>query len=304
MAWHNVLITRPTRLSLKNGQLRCQQDEQELSLPLEDIASITLENTQTTLTGSLLSQLADGNTLLITCDQRHHPNGLLLPIAQHSRQLSALRLQIEISQPLKKRLWRKIVQQKINNQADVLAWQERDKINRLRQLAHSVTSGDNNNCEATAARLYFSSLFRNFKRHNNDYTNSALNYGYAIIRAAIARQLVAFGFHPCLGVHHCSELNNFNLADDLLEPFRPLVDSWTIDALALFSSDRTELDKECRALLTQALQLQLRIQDEKHTMQAAIRLYVKSLVTALKNKDCKLLLYPKAIFPPELKKMD
>ena len=309
LGWHNLLVTQAARLSVKRSQLHCEQDGQALTIPLEDIASVTLECLKTTLTGSLLSQLAANNVLMLICDEQHHPNGLLLPMSQHSRQLSVLKLQIEISKPFKKRLWQKVVCQKIVNQAHVLKWQRLAGVNRLRRLSKLVNSGDAKNCEATAARFYFSSLFTDFKRHDEGYINAALNYGYSIIRAAIARELTAFGLQPALGIHHASELNSFNLADDLIEPFRAIMDSWTIAAMDLTSANRSgaegllELSKNDRASLTQVLQLQVIIQDENHTLQSAVRLCVKSLVFALKSKEVKLLKLPEPVFPPTLKSL-
>lgn len=310
MGWHNLLVTEAARLSLQNSQLLCQQDGQNLTVPLEDIASITLESQRATVTSALLSCLANNNTVLITCDEQHHPNGVMLPLAQHSRQLAVLRMQIGISKPLKKRLWQKIVKQKISNQASVLEWQNIKAKNRLNHLATEVVSGDTGNCEATAARLYFNALFVGFKRHDGGYISSALNYGYAIVRAAIARELVAYGFHPTLGLHHASELNGFNLADDILEPYRAILDSWAIQALGLAGEnsllkaemDVANLTKENRATLTQILQIQVLMHNEKHTLQTAVRLTVKSLVRCIKNKDLNLSL-PEPLFPPALKSL-
>ncbi len=307
MGWHNILISQPARLSVKNAQLLCQLEKDNLTIPLEDIASITIESHQIVITGGLLSALADHNIILVSCDKQHLPNAVMLPMAQHSRQLSALKLQVNTSKPLLKRLWQIIVAQKIINQAMVLEWQNTKNVNRLKRLAKAVNSGDSNNCESTAARLYFSSLFKNFKRHNNDLINSQLNYGYAIIRTAIARELTAFGLHAELGIHHCSELNAFNLADDLIEPFRPILDSWVVKHIMTIDEDKissSELSKENRAQLIQILQLQTNIDNDCYTLQSAIRICVKSLISALKNKDYHKLNLPSILFPPQLKELN
>ena len=312
MGWHNLLITNSARLSVRNSQFHCEQDGKTLTIPLEDITSVTLECLKTTLTGSLLSQLAANNILLLTCDEQHHPNGLLLPVAIHTRPLSLLKLQVEARKPFRKRLWQRVIRQKLLNQAMVLKWRKITASNRLERLAKTVSSGDEKNCEATAARLYFSVLFTDFRRNDDCYINSLLNYGYAVVRAAIARELIAFGFQPVLGIHHASELNSFNLADDLIEPFRAILDSWAIAIMELNTSSISEvtnvdgslkLSKETRASLTRVLQLQVLIQDENHTLQSAIRLCVKSLVSALRNKDIQLLKLPEPVFPPTLKTM-
>ncbi|MDZ4212584.1 MAG: type II CRISPR-associated endonuclease Cas1, partial [Methylotenera sp.] len=272
MAWQNLLISRPARLSLKNRQLRCEQDTGEVNLALEDIASIVLESPQITLTSALISACADENIAIITCDETHTPNGLFTSFLPHSRQAGMLRAQVAWSKPFTKRLWQLVIKQKINNQAATLKLCGKEHA-RLTKLATEVDSGDSQNCEAQAARLYFNVLFDGvnhdaFKRHGEDLPNAALNYGYAIIRAAIARELVQFGFIPALGIHHCSELNAFNLADDLIEPFRPFVDAYvSLNNIGLHGqSEEAKLTLPERASLVQSLQLACMAAGEKHTL--------------------------------------
>jgi len=302
MAWQNLLISRPARLSLKNRQLRCEQENGEVNLALEDIASIVLESPQITLTSALISACADENIAMITCDETHTPNGLFASFLPHSRQAGMLRAQMAWSKPFTKRLWQLVVKQKISNQAATLKLCGREHA-RLTKLATEVDSGDSKNCEAQAARLYFNVLFDGvnhdaFKRHGEDLPNAALNYGYAILRAAIARELVQFGFIPALGIHHCSELNAFNLADDLIEPFRPFVDAYvSINGIGQSMENAEGLTLQERASLVQNLQLACMVAGEKHTLLHAIHLVVKSLSTATElAKPDKLLLptMPKA----------
>ena len=295
MAWQNLLISRPARLSLKNRQLRCEQESGELNLALEDITSIVLESPQITLTSALMAACAYENIAIITCDETHTPNGLLTSFLPHSRQAGMLRTQMAWSKPFTKRLWQLVVKQKITNQAAALKHCGREHA-RLTKLATEVDSGDTKNCEAQAARLYFNVLFEGvshdtFRRHGDDLPNAALNYGYAILRAAIARELVQFGFIPALGIHHCSELNAFNLADDLIEPFRPFVDAHIcINGIGL-NGDLNDvaqhkehaeggLTLQERASLVQSLQLACVLAGERHTLLHAIHLTVKSLSTA------------------------
>lgn len=297
MAWQNLLISRPARLSLKNRQLRCEQETGELNLALEDIASIVLESPQITLTSALIAACADENIAIITCDETHTPNGLLTSFLPHSRQAGMLRAQIAWGKPFTKRLWQLVVKQKINNQAAALKLCGREHA-RLNKLATEVDSGDTKNCEAQAARLYFGVLFEGvshdtFRRHGHDLPNAALNYGYAILRAAIARELVQFGFIPALGIHHCSELNAFNLADDLIEPFRPFVDAYIcLNGIGQqVGATEQGLQLHERASLVEALQLACVVGGERHTLLHAIHLVVKSLSTATeKFKTDKLLL--------------
>ncbi len=297
MAWQNLLISRPARLSLKNRQLRCEQESGEVNLALEDIASVVLESPQITLTSALIAACADENIAIITCDETHTPNGLLTSFLPHSRQSGMLRAQVAWSKPFTKRLWQLVIKQKITNQATTLKLCSREHA-RLARLAAEVDSGDSKNCEAQAARLYFNVLFDGinhdaFKRHGEDLPNAALNYGYAILRAAIARELVQFGFIPALGIHHCSELNAFNLADDLIEPFRPFVDAYAhLNGIGQqVGSTEESLQLHERASLVETLQLACVIAGERYTLLHAIHLVVKSLSTATeKSKPDKLLL--------------
>ena len=297
MAWQNLLISRPARLSLKNRQLRCEQDNGEVSLALEDITSVILESPQITLTSALIAACADENIAIITCDETHTPNGLLTSFLPHSRQAGMLRAQMAWTKPFTKRLWRLVVKQKITNQAAALQLCGKSHA-RLNKLAIEVDSGDTKNCEAQAARLYFNLLFEGvshdtFRRHGDDLPNAALNYGYAILRAAIARELVQFGFIPALGIHHCSELNAFNLADDLIEPFRPFVDAYIcINGIGQQNDAKEQgLQLHERASLVQTLQLACVVAGQRYTLLHAIHLVVKSLSTATENtKPDKLLL--------------
>lgn len=298
MAWQNLLISKPAQLSLKNRQLRCEQEGGEVNLALEDIASVLLESPQITLTSALISACAEENIAIITCDETHTPNGLLTSFLPHSRQAGMLRAQIAWTKPFAKRLWQRVVQQKITNQAATLTLCGVAHA-RLTKLVAEVDSGDSKNCEAQAARLYFNLLFDGvnhdaFKRHGDALPNAALNYGYAIVRAAIARELVQFGFIPALGIHHCSELNAFNLADDLIEPFRPFVDAYVRLNGIGHQIDTIEqgLQLAERASLVQTLQLACVVGRERHTLLHAIHLTVKSLSSATEQAKAEKLLLP------------
>ncbi len=301
MAWRNLLVTKDATLSLKNKQVFCKTKDTTISVPLEDIASITLETRCSTITAPLLGALADSDAVLISCNERHMPNGVLLPLGSHSRTLLMLKRQIGWTPHFKKKLHQQIIQQKIINQQRLLFHLGVDN-QRLSYLAKSVDSGDSKNCEAQAAKYYFSCLFSNFRRHDNDKTNAALNYGYAVIRAKVARELVHFGFHPALGLFHHSELNAFNLADDLLEPFRPLVDGWGHALLS--ESGGSELSIQDRATLTQVLQLACVIDGKQHRLEHAVHLCIKSLASIRVKIDCKNLHLPQWSGEAKLKEID
>ena len=226
MAWRSVVITQPARLRLEQKALLVEQDAGSVRIPLEDISVLVIDQPQVSLTAQLLTACAARQIAVITVDETHTPNGVLLPHLPHSRALQVMRKQLDMSQPRKKRLWQGIVRRKINNQADVLERYGLDAASLLRQMASEVKSGDSGHHEAHAAQAYFRALFGlGFSRAQERLHNAALNYGYSVIRSALARTLVAYGFITAFGLHHCSEQNAFNLADDLIEPFRPILDA-------------------------------------------------------------------------------
>lgn len=226
MGWRSVVITRPAYLSFVDRALLIRQGEQQALVPLEDVSVVLLDHPQITLTGQLLSACAEAGILLLTVDASHHPNGLYLPFTPHSRALQMMRAQLAMKQPLRKRLHQQLIRQKLLNHATVLqSAGEADVASLLLNWADRVRSGDPDNLEAQGAQRYFPALFgRGFQRSQQVWVNSALNYGYAVLRAALARSLVCHGFLPAFGLFHRSEQNAFNLADDLIEPFRALVD--------------------------------------------------------------------------------
>lgn len=224
MEYRNIFLANPASLSVQREQLVIEQAE-KVTVPLEDISSVLIESPQVTLTARAAAAMANHGITVFLCDEKHLPNAQLLPINQYCRQRKLLMAQYEMSRPLQKQLWQQIVIRKIQNQAECLRLSSRPGWEELRQLAGKVLSNDSDNREAVAAALYFPCLFGDdFSRGSDDPRNAALNYGYAIVRGGIARNLVMHGMEPCIGIHHRSELNNFNLADDLIEPFRPIVD--------------------------------------------------------------------------------
>lgn len=227
MAWRSVVIANPARLKLKHRALLVEQDSGSVSVPLEDIAVLIIDHPQITLTAQLLSACAGQQIAVITVDGSHTPNGVLLSHLPHSRALKVMRAQLALGLPSRKRLWQGIIQRKIFNQAQLLSRQgHAEASGRLHAIATGVRSGDPDNFEAQAAQVYFRALFGDtFYREQNRFYNAALNYGYSILRSALARSLVGYGFLPAFGLHHRNEQNAFNLADDLIEPYRPLVDA-------------------------------------------------------------------------------
>lgn len=286
MTWRSLLISKGGKLSLHQQQMLIQQEGNEFTVPLEDIAIVVVESRETVITLPLLSAFGLYGITLLSCDEQFLPCGQWLPFNQYYRQLKTLKLQLETSLPLKKQLWQRIVQQKIRNQAKVLSLcQYQDKSERLLQLANLVKSGDKDNLEAQSAVIYFSGLFgSHFRRKEEDNAiNIHLNYAYTVVRSAVARSLVLYGWLPQLGLFHHSELNAFNLADDFIEPFRPIVDLlvWNLLEKGLITTNLTPISKQ---QLIKILHHQLRFNQEKVSVLTAIDKTIASLQIALIQK--------------------
>jgi CRISPR-associated protein Cas1 len=290
VAWKGVHLSRPARLTHKDRQLVIALDDGEVRAPLEDVAFVVLDTPQATLTSALLAACMEAGIAIVSTNARHHPNGVALPFHRHHRQAGIAEMQIATSAPLKKRLWQRLVQAKIENQAAALAACGRFGGDGLRAMAGLVGSGDPDNVEARAAREYWGRLFDGFRREDEgDRRNMALNYGYAVVRAAIARALVAGGLLPCFGLRHASVSNAFNLADDLLEPFRPFVDR---RVPALVADGGGELTIEDRRALAAILTAEARIGGETVTLLVATEAAAESLVRAMQGRSAALLRLP------------
>lgn len=227
MSWRGLCISSPARLDLRAGRLLLRREgEEDVALPLEDLSFVVIDTPQVRLSAALLSACAEQGCLLLTVDARHMPCAAVLPLAPYYRQLSTLQAQVALGEVRKKRLWQACVRAKIGNQAACLRLLGRDGAERVATLRTKVGSGDPDNVEAVAARLYWSRLFRHFRRDPDaaDRRNSLLNYAYALLRACVARELAARGFAPALGIHHRGPYNAFNLADDMMEAWRPFAD--------------------------------------------------------------------------------
>ncbi len=273
-----------------------QQNGEHYTVPLEDIAVIVIESPETLITAPLLSALGQHGITLLTCDEQFLPCGQWLPYAQYHRQLKTLKLQLNISEPQKKQLWQTIIKQKIYNQAQAAEETGNDlAANRLRSMASSVKSGDTGNIEAQAAAFYFQAIFGDrFKRWQESPFNLHLNYGYAVLRAAIARALVLYGWLPALGLFHKSELNPFNLADDFIEPYRPLVDLmvWQLHDQGRLNEHLSPVSKQT---LISLLHHQIRLEQQTFSVLAAIDRSAASLQASLAEKNAKLLKLPELL---------
>ena len=261
-----LCFSNPAYLSLRNSQLVIKLPEvekavnltedfkkaTEITRPIEDIGVVVLDHKQITITTSALSALLENNCAVITCDNRSMPVGLQLPLAVNTTQSERFRDQIDASQPLRKQLWQQTIQYKIRNQAAVLSICSKAETRCMTVWANEVRSGDPDNLEARAAVYYWKNLFGdipNFIRSRDGVSpNHLLNYGYAILRAVVARSLVASGLLPTLGIHHHNRYNAYCLADDIMEPYRPYVDRLVLYIIEQYGID-IELSKDIKAEL-------------------------------------------------------
>ncbi|WP_321438541.1 type II CRISPR-associated endonuclease Cas1 [uncultured Bacteroides sp.] len=236
----------PVYLSLKNEQLAIKLPEVEKSsldkefkqtavrtVPIEDIGLILLDHQQITITHGVMEKLLENNCALITCDSSRMPVGLMLPLCGNTVQSERFSEQIDASLPLKKQLWQQTIQSKIENQAHVLHTKRNVVVKNMLVWANDVKSGDPDNYEARAAAYYWAGMFPSipeFTRWREGVApNNLLNYGYAILRAIVARSLVASGLLPTFGIHHHNKYNAYCLADDIMEPYRPFVDKLVVE---------------------------------------------------------------------------
>lgn len=293
MAWRVVAIENPARLSLRDNQLVIAQDV-EATLPIEDLDTLVLDSYGITTTANLLTALATKSTTTVICDEKHLPASVLLPYSQHSRQAKVSRQQLAMSQPLKKQLWQRVVEQKIVNQADVLRMVGLDDMS-IRKHASDVKSGDTSNRESIAARIYFDQLLDDATRRKPIWHNAALNYGYAMVRSHIARHIAARGLVASQGIFHHNELNSFNLADDLIEPYRAAVDLYVLEKVApLHVGDRdASLTKHDRQLIIDILNYYVIMNGKKFMIKHAVERTVESFIECIEVKEAHKLLLPK-----------
>jgi CRISPR-associated protein Cas1 len=232
MIKRTVAISSPAKLSLRDRQLLMSKTDAlgqkvEKTIPIEDIGAVVLEDPRISITHGLIAALLANNAALITCDERYHPTGMMLNLCGNTTQAESFRHQCEASVPLKKQLWQQVVQTKILNQATVLE-NVGKKAEVLKNAARDTKSGDTDNREGVAAAYYWPRLFDTYpgftRGRESGYPNNLLNYGYAILRAVVARSLVSSGLLPTLGIFHHNRYNQYCLADDMMEPYRPYID--------------------------------------------------------------------------------
>lgn len=272
-------------LTVYRGFLRVKEKEEIVAdLPFDSLACIIVSADQLVYTNALLQRLIEENIPLVICGKNYIPSGMLLGINGNYQQTRVQQMQISMSKPLQKNLWQRVVQEKIKNQSKVLKYFKSD--NRLDYIATQVLSGDTSNQEAVAARYYFQALFgENFIRNTDQLgINSFLNYGYAIIRAVVARNVVACGLNPSFGIEHHNFLNTYCLVDDLMEPFRPVVDFFVYNIFGgVDDTSRELLADDKKYLIQNLLHRDVKVPDGISELPVVIQNYIRSFASSCLN---------------------
>lgn len=279
-------------LHIQNKQLVIERERTPIgSTPVEDLSALIIDHPRTLITQACLRELVKANVMVITADERHQPVGLLLPLESNTLQAERFSAQAALSKPAKKALWKQIVVSKVRHQARVLKMFT-GKDAGLTPLSKKVRSGDPDNIEAQAARRYWSRLFPegDFKRRREaEDQNRFLNYGYAVLRALVGRNLCAAGLHPSLGIHHHNRYNAYCLADDLMEPYRPFVDHRVKRVVERHGGEK-EMDREIRKELLEIVGEPVTMESEQLTFQGAIQKSAQSLAKIVDGAEKTLLL--------------
>ena len=285
------MFTTPASLSMKNAQLVITRKDTDevVTRPIEDIGFVVVANQMVKMTVPLLNALADNNVFVIFCDDKQMPKSMLMTLEGNTTQQESYRYQMDASEPTKKRLWKQLVEAKVRNQADLLnrVGQDGDV---LKPYYMNVKSGDTDNREGAAARIYWSLLFgKTFKRNREgEPTNMMLNYGYAILRAAVARALVGSGLYPAFGIFHRNRYNAFPLADDVMEPYRPFVDE--IVYRLYMDGAAEEMTNYVKSELLKVLFVDVRMGKMNRPLEVALSMTTASLLKVFKDEETKLVL--------------
>lgn len=292
MLKRTLFFSTPYRLSLRNEQIVVATHEMpdvQQTIPIEDVGIVVLEHQQTSITLPLLNALSDHNVAVIFCGENRMPNAMLMNLDSNTTQGEIYRDQLSAGEPLKKGLWKQIVEAKIRNQAALLHKLGKDG-DMLKPCYTNVKSGDADNREGVAAKLYWNELFgNNFVRsRKGEAPNALLNYGYTLLRAAVARSLMGSGLFPALGLFHRNRSNAFPLADDVMEPYRPYVDEVVF---MMHANGETELDKEAKAKLLKVLYTDTMFAKTRRPLDIGLTQTTASLAKCFAG-ECRRIAYP------------
>lgn len=283
MLKRTIILSNPLRASTSMGQLVLSAPDDNSALvskiPIEDLSIVIIENQRVAITIPAINELTSQNVALIICDKHCMPSCIINPLDSNTLQGQRYRTQLEATSPTKKSIWKQIITSKIKNQSQLLNLRNLDG-DILRPFYTNVKSDDSDNREGVAAKIYWSKLFGKDFSRSRDGTppNNLLNYGYSVLRAATARAIVGAGMLPALGIHHHNRSNAFPLADDLMEPFRPFVDSIVAD---LFANGKSTLNKESKSLLVNALYCDTLIGNKIHPLSVSLTIMCTSMLKVL-----------------------
>ena len=274
------------------------QEQSVVTRPIEDIGIVVLDNKQITITQGLIEALLENNCAIITCDSHRMPVGLMLPLCGNTVQSERFQDQISASLPLRKQLWQQTVKAKINNQARVLTICSQVESRCMKKWSDDVKSGDSDNQEARAAAYYWKKIFTNIKgledfTRNRDgiEPNNLLNYGYAILRAIVARALVSSGMLPTFGIHHHNRYNAYCLADDIMEPYRPYVDEMVYNIVERYGVDNLQLTKEIKTILLSIPTIDVIISGKRSPLMVGVTQTTASLYKCFSGEQ-RVIAYP------------
>ncbi len=298
MIKRTLYFGNPAYLSVKNKQLTIKRPEHEedYTVPIEDIGIVVADHQQITMTQSVITSLQDNNAVIIWCGSNHMPVSMSLPISANDTYSEKVRYQIEASEPLKKQLWKQTIVAKIQNQSKLLKHLGHKTLH-IDKMIPRVNSGDPENYEGQAAAIYWQLLLDSYDVTRGRYDggpNALFNYGYAILRAVIARNLVGSGCLPVLGIHHTNKYNPYCLADDIMEPYRPIVDHYIMEYLSTMDTYEGTLTKEDKSYLLNIPVLDIEIQGKTSPLMVGAQRTTASLVKCYKGEVRKIL-YPELL---------
>lgn len=290
LSWRIVHVKEGDVLRLRLDSLEVRKREDKVYIPLADITMIVLEGNRTAITTKLLSSLSQNNVALVICDNKYLPVGIYLPYGQYHHYSKRVIKQAEWTTDQKGLIWQNVVGQKMNNQLMYAKYcgVEKERLELITDLIASLTIGDATNREGHVAKVYFDSLYgKSFTRDDDNLINGAMNFGYAILRSCMARIVVGNGLVTMLGIFHHNEFNSFNLVDDLMEPYRPLMDYWVNKYVI---NDQEYLSYEARLKIIEFMNQKIQINNKKMTIDNSMQEYVASFVASMDEQDPSLLL--------------
>ena len=290
MGWRIVHVKEGDLLRLRLDNLEVRKKDNKVYIPLTDITMVVLEGNRTTITTKLLSSFSQNNIGLVICDDKYLPVGIYLPYGQYHHYSKRVILQAGWTQDQKGLIWQNVIGQKMNNQLEYakLCGVEEERLELMQDLITNLTIGDVTNREGHVAKVYFDSLYgKSFTRDDDNLINFAMNFGYAILRSCMARIVVGNGLVTMLGIFHRNEFNSFNLVDDLMEPYRPLMDYWVNKYVI---GDEDYLSYESRLKIIEFMNQKIKLQNKKMTIDNSMQEYVASFVTAMEENDPELLI--------------